>query len=80
MASHALLNEILKGMNNNCIVGGFFCDLKKAFGCVNQKILLEKLEIYGITGKFPTLIASYLSGRYQKSSSRRHIVYLGTNK
>jgi hypothetical protein len=23
-ASYALLNEILTGMNNNCIVGGFF--------------------------------------------------------
>jgi hypothetical protein len=65
-ASYALLNKILTGMNNNCIVGGFFCDLEKTFNCVNHKILLEKLEICGITGKFHTLIASYLSGRYQK--------------
>jgi hypothetical protein len=28
--------------------------------------LLKKLEIYGITGKFRTLIAPCLSGRYQK--------------
>ena len=53
-------------MNNNSIVGGFFCGLEKAFVCVNHKILLKKLEIYGITGTFHTLIASYLSGRYQK--------------
>jgi hypothetical protein len=65
-ASYALLNENQKGMNNNCIVGGFFCDVEKAFGCVNHKILLEKSEIYEITGKFSTLIASYLSGRHQK--------------
>jgi hypothetical protein len=64
--SFALLNEILKGVNNNCIVGGFFCDLEKAFDCVNHKILLKKLERYGITGKFYALIASYLSGRCQK--------------
>jgi hypothetical protein len=57
-ASYALLNEILKSMNNTCIVGGFFCDLKKAFDCVNHKILLKKLEIYGITEKFHALIAS----------------------
>jgi hypothetical protein len=53
-------------MDNSCIVGGFFCDLEKAFNCVNHKILLKKLEICGITGKCHTLIASYLSGRYQK--------------
>jgi hypothetical protein len=29
-------------------------------------VLLKKLEIYGVTGKFHALIASYLSGRYQK--------------
>jgi hypothetical protein len=64
--SYALLNEILKGMDNSCIVGGIFYDLEKAFDCVNHKILLKELEIYEITGKFHTLIASYLSVRYQK--------------
>jgi hypothetical protein len=53
-------------MNNNQIVGGIFCDLKKAFDCVNHKILLEKLEFYGVEGKFKILIESYLTGRYQQ--------------
>jgi hypothetical protein len=53
-------------MNNNQIVGGIFCDLQKAFDCVNHKILLEKLEFYGVEGKFKTLIESYLTGRYQR--------------
>jgi 2C-methyl-D-erythritol 2,4-cyclodiphosphate synthase len=43
-----LINSILTAMNNNQIVGGIFCDLKKAFDCVNHKILLEKLEFYGV--------------------------------
>jgi hypothetical protein len=53
-------------MNNNQMVGGIFCDLQKAFDCVNHKILLEKLEFYGVEGKFKTLTESYLTDRYQR--------------
>ena len=53
-------------MNNNQMLGGIFCDLQKAFDCVNQKILVEKLEFYGVEGKFKTLIESYLTGRCQR--------------
>ena len=52
-------------MNNNKIVEGIFWDLQKAFNCVNLKILLEKLEFYGVEWKFKRLIESYLTGRYQ---------------
>jgi hypothetical protein len=45
---------------------GIFCDLQKAFDCVNHKILIDKLEIYGIEGKFKTLIKSDLPGRHQR--------------
>jgi len=65
-AAFSLINSILTAMNNNQIVGGIFCDLQKAFDCVNHKILLDKLQFYGMDWKFKTLIESYLTNRYQK--------------
>jgi hypothetical protein len=53
-------------MNNRLSVEGIFCDLEKAFGCVNHGILVDKLQFYGIKRKFLALIQSYLRGRYQK--------------
>jgi hypothetical protein len=45
-------------MNERKVVVGIFCDLQKAFDCVNRNILL--------TGTILKLIKSYLEGRFQK--------------
>ena len=43
-ASYTLTHEVLSAMNNKHNVAGIFCDLSKAFDCVNHRILLPKLE------------------------------------
>ena len=59
-AAYNLINEVLDALNSKKLVGGIFCDLKKAFDSVDHDIVLPKLKFYGIRGKFNELITSYL--------------------
>jgi hypothetical protein len=47
-ATYELSNEILDALNKKLLVCGIFCDLAKAFDCVNHETLLLKLNWYGI--------------------------------
>jgi hypothetical protein len=66
-ATYQLTNEILNALSNNLLIIGIFCDLEKAFDCVRHKILLSKLEFYGITGNHNKLYKSCLANRFQRT-------------
>ena len=64
IAIYTLINNVLSSLSNKIIVGGLFCDLRKAFNCVNYDILLSKMKLYGISGVANRLMESYLSNTY----------------
>ena len=67
--SMSLINiqeKITQAIENNEFSIGIFLDLAKAFDTVDHKILLSKLEIYGIRGTPLKWFTSYLSQRQQQ--------------
>ena len=67
LATLELTTKILQAIDNNEYTIGVFLDLAKAFDTVNHKILLEKLEHYGIRGITLEWFKNYLSNRNQKA-------------
>jgi hypothetical protein len=65
-AIFSLLNNIITSLDQSKQVGSIFCDLTKAFDCVNHEILLMKLHYYGIRGTCLSWFKSYLVNRKQK--------------
>ena len=74
--SHALLSlteSIKQFIDSGKVECGIFLDLQKVFDTVNHKILLDKLEHYGIRGNALKWFQSYLSGRTQYVTVNGHV-------
>jgi len=65
---HAILSivdKIQKAVDKHDFSCGVFLDLSKAFDTVDHKILINKLEYYGVRGVAKSWFTSYLSNRKQ---------------
>jgi hypothetical protein len=60
-----IINHISNSLNDGNFTVGIFLDLKKAFDVVDHRILIAKMEKYGIHDASLNWFASYLSRRSQ---------------
>ena len=60
-----LTDELLFNMDNDKVTGMISIDLKKAFDLVSHEILLQKLQIYGLSDSAVKWFHFYLSDRQQ---------------
>ena len=58
-----LTTEILKSKENNLHTASVFLDLSKAFDTLDPRILIKKLEKYGLRGVVLNWFKSYLTNR-----------------
>ena len=64
-ALHTLVDTTLYNINNSMLTGIVQLDLKKGFDTINHKILLYKLQKYGMSSNCLNWFESYLNNRKQ---------------
>jgi hypothetical protein len=60
-----MVERVREALRKKNVALGVFIDLKKAFDTVDHRILLAKLEHYGVKGEALRLLGSYLRDRSQ---------------
>jgi hypothetical protein len=63
-AIQSFIEDVRKALDNKQFALGIFL-FSKAFDVINHKLLLNKLELYGIRRNSHSLMSSYLTGRSQ---------------
>jgi hypothetical protein len=74
MAVKDMVERVREAWDSKRATMRVFMDLKKAFDTVDHRILLAKLEHYGVRGRVLGLLGSYLEGRFQ------YVVYNGVSR
>ena len=64
-----LYEILLQYKDNDDVACGIFLDIAKTFDTVHHKILIDKLEHYGVRGNGIKLLKSYLTNRKQYFST-----------
>lgn len=64
-AIHTFINKLSESLDGGETPAAIFCDLSRAFDCVDHALLMDKLELYGVRGVTADWFISYLSGRAQ---------------
>ena len=67
-----MYDKIIEAFSNNEHIIGIFMDLSKAFDTIDHKILIHKLQHYGIRGRALSWFINYLQDRQQYVSFQSH--------
>jgi hypothetical protein len=67
-AIYKVINVILTAWDRKEYAVDIFCDIAKAFDCVDHELLLNKLQYYGIQGIFLKWFKSYFQYRNKGSN------------
>ena len=64
-ATHSFYEKLIRHIDAGECPVGIFCDLSRAFDCVDHDILINKLGTYGIRGTSMNWVSTFLDSRKQ---------------